>query len=913
MSGDGAGGVDVAEKHPLDSWCSAYSRSRRARRRSIVHAATGCAIRDSAEDCAIYGIDAHPNKLKFATAGGDNCVKIWSLETVPEKEGPGFELLATLASHEQAVNCVRWSHNGRYLASGSDDHLVLLYELQEGPPAPVPFGSNLVPNKEKWVRCAMLKNHTMDVQDVAWSPDDRMLATCSIDNTILIWSMDQISSIMTHPIHHLTGHNGWVKGVAWDPVGKYLSSAGEDKSIIMWRVDTWEMEEKVEAPFEQGTTTSHFRRLSWAPDGSVVCGTHAYKNKQNVAALLKRKSWENNVNFVGHQGVVTTARFNPRLLAKSAHKEFACCALGGDDCTVTVWLADVSRPLAVVKKCFDSSFTADELGNPITPQQQSRLLQQRYGSLAGLTTGSTLIENSVQLELEGQQKQASLDKLAKRMTPSNAQTLDGSAATETAFTLVARPKAKKDSTTTPTTNSTTDVAAPAPPAAPTSSGVTMLTARPKTKKPDEAKVVATLVAKPKPPAIVDESHSPQVKRKRIEPKQKPSSSAPPPASNLLVYVPVPAASIVIDTCSLPETEAGSVPEIPTRPTFSIALKSTEKTLECKNVEEGAVVYASLSCIEAGTVVWMDRLPGHVVCMTGNQAFCAVGTNAGHLYILSPLGRRLFPCIALGYNFAGMECSAQASPYLLVISANGDLKTWNVEAKKCAVATTVCGMTTHKATLIRSLVTTTGQPIVTLAVAGAQSSLLHSFTYDLPMQCWMRVADDTFAYSDFQTHLSSDAVVSSEIPVGTLRRLQNASSHSRSAKTMLAGMNNSIIQHHVTRTHLEHQVAASLALQSSVEYLHWLKVYVRHLSHDGDILHLEEICKDFLGPPSAIDSTDEWSSHVLDSPKRDVLRTVVLPQMASNRVLQRLVQKYKLMLDEVLQEEQRELRRRHEQS
>lgn len=60
------------------------------------------------------------------------------------------------------------------------------------------------------------------MQDLAWSPDDRMLATCSIDNTILIWDVGVagVSEVMTQPLHTLTGHSGWVKGVAWDPVGK---------------------------------------------------------------------------------------------------------------------------------------------------------------------------------------------------------------------------------------------------------------------------------------------------------------------------------------------------------------------------------------------------------------------------------------------------------------------------------------------------------------------------------------------------------------------------------------------------------------------------------------------------------------------------------------------------------------------
>lgn len=82
------------------------------------------------------------------------------------------------------------------------------------------------------------------MQDVAWSPDDRMLATCSIDNTILVWDIGVaggVSAVMNQPLRTLAGHTGWVKGVAWDPVGKYLSSAGEDKTVRLWRVDDWKV------------------------------------------------------------------------------------------------------------------------------------------------------------------------------------------------------------------------------------------------------------------------------------------------------------------------------------------------------------------------------------------------------------------------------------------------------------------------------------------------------------------------------------------------------------------------------------------------------------------------------------------------------------------------------------------------
>lgn len=49
-----------------------------------------------------------------------------------------------------------------------------------------------------------------------------MLATCSIDNKVIIWSIDKsrMSSMITEPLKVLSGHTSWAKGVAWDPIGK---------------------------------------------------------------------------------------------------------------------------------------------------------------------------------------------------------------------------------------------------------------------------------------------------------------------------------------------------------------------------------------------------------------------------------------------------------------------------------------------------------------------------------------------------------------------------------------------------------------------------------------------------------------------------------------------------------------------
>jgi protein HIRA/HIR1 len=39
-------------------------------------------------------------------------------------------MLATMRDHFGKVNYVRWAKHGRYLASGSDDHVILIHECK---------------------------------------------------------------------------------------------------------------------------------------------------------------------------------------------------------------------------------------------------------------------------------------------------------------------------------------------------------------------------------------------------------------------------------------------------------------------------------------------------------------------------------------------------------------------------------------------------------------------------------------------------------------------------------------------------------------------------------------------------------------------------------------------------------------
>ncbi|KAG8146294.1 putative Protein HIRA protein [Naja naja] len=143
----------------------------------------------------IFSVDIHPDGTKFATGGqgqDSGKVVIWNMAPVLEEEDEKNENVPKMLS---CVNCVRWSNNGIYLASGGDDKLIMV-----------------------WKRAAcvsVLRSHSGEI-----------LAT-------------------------LKGHSGLVKGLTWDPVGKYIASQADDRSLKVWRTMDWQLETSITKPFDE--------------------------------------------------------------------------------------------------------------------------------------------------------------------------------------------------------------------------------------------------------------------------------------------------------------------------------------------------------------------------------------------------------------------------------------------------------------------------------------------------------------------------------------------------------------------------------------------------------------------------------------------------------------------------------------
>jgi WD40 repeat protein len=69
------------------------------------------------------------------------------------------------------------------------------------------------------------------VRTISFSPDGKVLASGSDDQSIQVWDTVNMKLLV-----RLTGHSGGVFDLTFSPDGKILASGSEDKTIKLWTI-----------------------------------------------------------------------------------------------------------------------------------------------------------------------------------------------------------------------------------------------------------------------------------------------------------------------------------------------------------------------------------------------------------------------------------------------------------------------------------------------------------------------------------------------------------------------------------------------------------------------------------------------------------------------------------------------------
>lgn len=207
---------------------------------------------------------------------------------------PDLKDYKPLTKMGDAITVAVFSYDGRIIASASaDKQLQIWNQLTES---------------------ADVRGVTDIVNDIAFSPDNRLYATADQGNLVNLFDSDQKAKYLT-----LKGHTDQVLALKFAPDGRTVLSAGADKFVKQWDVVSGK---------ELASWAAHkdwVKSLDVSPDGKLLATT-SYDKTVKIWSLRERN--ELLLTLEGHSNWVTKVCFS---------KDGQYLASGGHGGQVRVW------------------------------------------------------------------------------------------------------------------------------------------------------------------------------------------------------------------------------------------------------------------------------------------------------------------------------------------------------------------------------------------------------------------------------------------------------------------------------------------------------------------------------------------------------------------------------------------------
>lgn len=229
--------------------------------------------------------------------------------------------LQILQEHSDEVWFLQFSHNGKYLASSSNDRSAIIWEVDV-------HGVSL---KHR------LCGHQKPVSSVSWSPDDHELLTCGVEETVRRWDVSSGDCLQVYEKAGL----GLVS-CGWFPDGKWIFSGVNDKSICMWQLDGTELE------CWKGQRTLRISDLEITSDGKQILSMC----RETAILLLDREAKVE--RLIEEDQTITSftlSRDNRFLLVNLQNQEIHLWNIEGDLKLVTKYKGH-KRTRFVIRSCF---------------------------------------------------------------------------------------------------------------------------------------------------------------------------------------------------------------------------------------------------------------------------------------------------------------------------------------------------------------------------------------------------------------------------------------------------------------------------------------------------------------------------------------------------------------------------------
>ena len=183
-----------------------------------------------------------PNGSFIASGSEDNTVKLWDVTT--------GKVVRTLVAHRGYITALDFSASGDMLVTAAKDNTIRIWDVRKG------------------TEVRSLPGHSFYASAVAFSPTNNIIASCSIDKTVKLWDI-RIGKEIPIPITGLTKPQNTL---AFSPDGQTLAVGGDDNTIRLLNI-----QQNSVVTLDAGAGITN---LAYSADGSLLiaqCDNQAVK------------------------------------------------------------------------------------------------------------------------------------------------------------------------------------------------------------------------------------------------------------------------------------------------------------------------------------------------------------------------------------------------------------------------------------------------------------------------------------------------------------------------------------------------------------------------------------------------------------------------------------------------------------